>query len=170
MQERFLHFIWKFRMIHPNLISEKNELIEVLYPGDHNTHAGPDFLNGRIRIGTTLWIGNIEIHFKASDWFRHKHQYDEKYKNLILHLVYENDLEPEAIMPEFPATVELKGQFDERPWEVYQSMIRSLNFIPCEKLVNTLDGKAWIGVYERLAIEKLQAKSEQIIQIAKNEK
>lgn len=169
MQERFLHFIWKLRLFNPTLLSLSDEVIEVLNPGEHNQNAGPDFLNAKIRIGTTIWVGNVEIHVKMSDWLKHAHQNDVNYRNLILHLVYINDIKSRDEIPDFPATVELKGQFDEKPWMVYQNLINSRNWIPCEKTVDCVDARTWIGFSERLVIEKIEQKFLQISQTV-NEK
>lgn len=73
-------------------VTSDGESIEILSAGRHNIHAGPDFFDARIRIGHTLWAGNVEIHLRASDWNRHGHQSDPLYRNTILHVVAENDL------------------------------------------------------------------------------
>ncbi len=57
----------------------------------HNKNSGPDFFNARIKIGETVWAGNIEIHIKSSDWYAHKHQNDSAYENIILHIVFEHN-------------------------------------------------------------------------------
>ncbi|MCE1199111.1 MAG: DUF2851 family protein [Marinilabiliales bacterium] len=92
MKEDFIQFIWKVRLFEPErLLSPEGEPIEVLFPGRHNHDAGPDFFDARIKIGQTLWAGNVEIHLKASDWNRHGHQQDPLYANTILHVVKERD-------------------------------------------------------------------------------
>ena len=70
--ELLLHYIWKHR-IYPlhEMRTNKGELIDVIDPGLHNSNAGPDFFNAKIKIDGMLWVGNIEIHDKASDWFLH---------------------------------------------------------------------------------------------------
>ena len=65
--------------------------IQILKSGIHNDNAGPDFLNARIKIGDVLWCGDVEIHIKSSDWYAHKHQLDNKYDTVILHVVYEHN-------------------------------------------------------------------------------
>src|SRR3712207_8152935 len=45
--------------------------VEIIDPGLHNTDAGPDFFNAKVKIADTLWVGNVEIHDRASDWYRH---------------------------------------------------------------------------------------------------
>ena len=92
VKEEFLHYIWKYRMFDSEYLYYKGEKIEVLGTGIHNQSSGPDFFNARIRIGDTLWAGNVEIHVRASDWFRHNHQADPAYDNIILHLVYDPDM------------------------------------------------------------------------------
>ena len=92
MNEKLLHFIWKYRLFNQNdLVSTGGEKIQLLQPGVYNTDAGPDFQNARVKIGTTLWAGNVELHINSADWFNHRHQNDEAYKNIILHVVYKKN-------------------------------------------------------------------------------
>ena len=59
------------------------EPVEVIDAGLPNTNAGPDFFNAKLKIGGTLWVGNIEVHTLASDWMRHGHDKDEHNKNFF---------------------------------------------------------------------------------------
>jgi hypothetical protein len=94
MNEEFLQYAWKFQLFqHNHLHTVQGEPIQVLHPGTWNTDSGPDFFNAHIKIGDTLWAGNVEVHIKASDWIKHQHQNDEMYNNVILHVVSENDVE-----------------------------------------------------------------------------
>ena len=92
MKEELLHYVWRLRKFdHTNLQTTEGLSIDILHPGEYNRNAGPDFLNARIRIGDTLWAGNVEMHLKASDWNRHQHSDDPTYKNVILHVVIDAD-------------------------------------------------------------------------------
>ena len=84
MSEDFLHFLWKNGLYQMPLTEfYSGETIEVLNPGLHNRDQGPDFFNARIRIGQTVWAGNVEIHLRSSDWLRHRHQSDDHYNNVV---------------------------------------------------------------------------------------
>ena len=92
MKEDFLHFIWRYQKFSwLDACTSSGESLSVVYPGDPNPHGGPDFLNARIRIGETLWAGNVEIHLNASDWQAHQHDADAAYDNVILHVVWQDD-------------------------------------------------------------------------------
>lgn len=91
VREDFLHYVWKFRMFNSEYLNYKGEKIEVIEPGQYNYSSGPDFFNAKIKIGRTVWAGNVEIHVKASDWFRHGHHKDPAYDNIILHMVMDED-------------------------------------------------------------------------------
>lgn len=94
MPEILLHYIWLKRIF---LVMEQfttdGRRVEVINVGLHNTDAGPDFSNAVIRIDGVVWTGNVELHIKSSDWYRHGHQSDTAYDNIILHVVCQADKE-----------------------------------------------------------------------------
>jgi hypothetical protein len=92
IKEDFLHFLWKYKLFDPDYMFYKKAKVEIIDTGLHNHSSGPDFFNAKIKIGETLWAGNVEIHIKASDWFKHRHEEDPAYDNIILHLVYDPDI------------------------------------------------------------------------------
>jgi hypothetical protein len=86
--EELLHFIWRSGYyLNQDLKTACGKIFQVLSQGEPNSHAGPDFLNARVRIGGLLWTGNVEIHDRSSDWVRHGHHSDPAYNNVILHVV-----------------------------------------------------------------------------------
>lgn len=94
MLEDFLHYVWQHQYFDKtNLQTEDGQPITVLRPGQRNPDAGPDFLNARLQLGEVEWNGAVEIHIRASDWFRHQHQTDLKYDQVVLHVVYTADQE-----------------------------------------------------------------------------
>ena len=94
ISEDLIHYLWKTkRFSYDNLSTTENLPIHVINWGTHNHHSGPDFSNGKIKIGDTTWAGNIEMHISSSDWDRHKHTTDRAYDNVVLHVVWEHDKE-----------------------------------------------------------------------------
>lgn len=160
MTEDFLHYVWKYRLFScPELITATGERVAVLHPGRHNHHAGPDFSDARIRIGDTLWAGPVEIHLKSSDWHRHQHEGDPRYGNVILHVVYDNDVPVFLRAPGDLPVLSLKPYIDERQWQRYQSWLTSGNEIPCFRSVSAVDELIWTNWKDRLLIERLEEKS-----------
>ena len=172
MTEEFLHYIWQYRLYSHDLVLQTGEKLEVLHPGVHNTDSGPDFFNGKIRIGETLWAGNIEIHIQSSDWKRHNHQSDKSYDNVVLHVVFRDD------MPVFRSdgsaipTLELDGHYNENAWKNYLCFMASRQWIPCETMILRVDPfirNAWL---ERILIDRLERKAllvEQVLAITNND-
>src|SRR5690606_28764969 len=73
------------------LIDASKNGLEIIHPGQGNVNAGPDFYNAKIKISNTIWAGNVEIHLRSSDWYKHNHNLDKAYDNVILHVVWIND-------------------------------------------------------------------------------
>jgi len=165
MTEEFLHFIWKFRLYHADLTNERGEYIQVVKTGEHNMDAGPDFLNAQIRIGATLWAGNIELHIKASDWFVHKHQNDQLYDNIILHVVYINNVDITRKSGEAIPTVCLERKFDFTLFERYRNLMENINWIPCQNLIQEVDPVSSLWMIEKTLIERLQRKTKYISRV-----
>lgn len=90
--EQLLHYVWKHKIfpLRELKLSDGRQL-EVINPGIHNTNAGPDFLEAKIKIDDTVWAGNVEIHTRTSDWFRHHHDTNPIYDNIILHVTADID-------------------------------------------------------------------------------
>ena len=89
IKEDLLHFMWKSHLIPKlGLKTTNGQRIDVLHSGVLNRENGPDFLLSRIRIDGFLWAGSIEMHVKASDWYSHGHQYDKRYDNVVLHVIF----------------------------------------------------------------------------------
>jgi len=156
VSEKFLHHVWKFGWFTPtNLITDTGQKIEILHPGLHNHNAGPDFMNARIRIDGTLWWGNVEIHIRASDWYRHQHQTDKNYKNVILHVVLHNDISIFLNSPGDLPVLDLSRCVNWDIWESHQNWLNNYRWIPCESVLHMADPAYWFMAKDRLLIERL---------------
>jgi len=92
MPEEFLQFVWENKLfLNKNVRTVDGKDLTIISTGKRNTNSGPDFFNARIKIEDTEWAGNVEIHKKASDWFKHNHHSDNAYDNVILHVVEIHD-------------------------------------------------------------------------------
>ena len=160
MREEFLYYIWENRLIDKDLKTTEGEAVEMVATGYRNTDSGPDFLEAKIQIGDKLWAGHVEIHVKSSDWNRHGHQNDKAYQNVILHVVYENDIQVNDI-----PTLELIGHFDESLFAQYQKLIASKNWIPCEKSISQVPVFTRLSWLDRMAVERLESKSGAVTKI-----
>jgi hypothetical protein len=157
MKEEFLHFIWKHRLFEPeNTFTAEGEPVEIVNTGRYNIHAGPDFFDARIRIGKTLWAGNVEIHFRASDWNRHRHHLDPQYRNTILHVVAENDEPVKNDAGSFiPAMV---IGWSARMEYNYKDLICQHDWVNCASHLNKIDPFRIRFFLNGLAIERIQHK------------
>ena len=92
--EQLLHYVWKHKIFPlKELKTKTGQQVEVIDTGLANTDAGPDFFNAKLKLDGVLWIGNIEIHERSSDWFKHGHHADAGYNSVILHIASEIDTE-----------------------------------------------------------------------------
>ena len=168
MREDLLHFVWNTKkLLSQKLISTKNEVITVLSAGRHNHSSGPDFFNAKIQIEEQVWAGNVEMHLKSSDWYSHGHETDEKYDNVILHVVWEDDV---AVFrkdrTEIP-TLELKNSIPKTLLANYQKLLQNpkRKFINCEKDFKEVDSFLLDSWLERLYVERLEQKSALIMEM-----
>ncbi len=118
MPELLLHYIWQMKafLAFPQETTAGRS-IEVIDVGVHNTDAGPDFFNVKLRIDGQLWVGNIEIHILASDWYKHHHEKDPAYDNIILHVVKKADREVYNSRGEIIPQCELRYPNEEKQLE-----------------------------------------------------
>lgn len=161
--EELYHYLWKTGILGRNFRDIDGRKIEVIDPGRHNTDAGPDFFNTKLKIGETGWAGNVEIHVKASDWFRHGHDSDPAYDNVILHVVSLSDkrvfrsdgsLIPQAVLT-----------FPESFFRLAADLSDHIDSVRCSRLISSipyLNKEDWL---ESLAIERLQAKAAKVLEI-----
>ncbi len=161
MTEDFLHFIWKYKNFDAkNIQTIDGQEIKIIKTGEHNTHAGPDFLNAQIIIGDTHWAGNVELHLKTSDWTAHNHSKDPAYQNIILHVVYDHDT-PTAI-PENRPLLALKAAISDNTIAKYETLKNQHQTIPCEPFIGRVDEIVKTSWIDRMLAERLEYKAEYI--------
>jgi hypothetical protein len=164
MREDFLHFIWNNKLYqNDSLFTQEGESLQIMHPGRHNTNAGPDFFDARIRIGETLWAGNIEIHQRASDWNKHGHQNDPVYRNTILHVVAVSDIQVFNDLGSVVPVLEIKWP----RWieDNYEMLIRSHDWIGCASRLYQVDPFRIKFFLNGIVIERLKQKIDAISKV-----
>ncbi|MEQ1744851.1 MAG: DUF2851 family protein [Saprospiraceae bacterium] len=160
MREDFLHFLWRWRRFDSNdLRTTDGQALEILHPGELNQHAGPDFFNARVRIGTTLWAGNVEMHLKASDWLAHRHDNDPAYDNVVLHVALDEDRPLSRPTGERLPCLELRHRIPASLLEKYQRLEHERAWVPCERLFGSVPEIVRTNWMERLLVERLEQKT-----------
>lgn len=171
MNEVFLHYLWQFQQFDKsNLQTSEAERIVVLKTGMLNTDAGPDFSHARLQINEIEWAGNVEIHIKSSDWQLHKHQHNEAYNNVILHVVWENDQPIARQDGSLIPTLELKSITDILLLNKYQYLIDNQAIIPCKEQFSEVSDLSKFAILDKVLAKRLQQKAQIVEQIFEQNK
>lgn len=159
MTEKLLQYIWQFQYFNrSDLQTEKGEKLQIIFPGTLNFNQGPDFANAQIKIDNTTLAGSIELHLKTSQWTEHGHDDDSNYKNVILHVVFENDRQ---IKPPIPV-LELQPRISNLLLQRYADLMNASAFIACSNSVSEVKEIVWLSWKERLLAERLTRKAKLI--------
>ena len=169
IKEDFIHYLWKHKLFNfSNLKSSLGESIVVINSGSHNFNSGPDFFNGKIKIDGQLWAGNIEIHLKTSDWYVHNHEVDKAYDNVILHVVWEDDVSVYRKDNSVITTLVLQDYVPKEMLHSYHELFsKKQTWINCENNISKIDKFTFDNWKERLYLERLSDKSEMILNLLK---
>ena len=162
MMEQLLHYCWKHKLFPLEPITTTDGLdVEVIDPGLYNRRdSGPDFFNAKVRINGTLWVGNVEIHQKSSDWYAHGHDRDAAYNNVVLHVcgVVDTDVRtadgkplPQMVL-QVPAAVSSN----------YEELLKTDEYPPCYKIIPSLSRLMVHSWMSALQTERLEQKTEAI--------
>ena len=159
--EELLHYVWKHKLLPlSGLQTTDGRTVEVIDTGLHNRNAGPDFFNAKVRIGGTMWVGNVEIHLKSSDWYRHGHDHDPKYNNVVLHVVSTPDCEVMTVEGHYLPQVVMQVPAHVR--EHYEELLHCDRYPPCYQVIprlTLLTVHSWMAA---LQTERLEQKTEAI--------
>jgi hypothetical protein len=170
ISERLLQFIWQFQYFNSNeLCTQTGDTLQVLATGRFNGNQGPDFMDARVMIGKTTWAGTVELHVKASDWKRHRHQDDKNYNNVVLHVVWEDDESNAGSLDDIGPNqkkcspwipiLELQSRVPKILLQRYDDLLQSPSFIPCEKSIGLASEITWRSWKDSLLAARLLRKS-----------
>jgi hypothetical protein len=163
MKEDFLHYVWQYKKFaFSDIKTTTGDKLTIIKTGDYLKQSGPDFFNAQIEIDNQKWAGNIEIHLKSSDWYAHKHEEDEHYNNVILHVVWENDAPVFRKDNSEIAVLELKDLVSKSLIDQYKNLKSIKSWIYCENEIKNTPRFLINNWNERLFFERLEKKSQPI--------
>lgn len=160
--EALLHYCWKHRILPlGELFTTDGRRVEVIDPGLLNRDAGPDFFNAKVRIGGVMWVGNVEMHIDAQDWFRHGHDKDKAYDNVILHVVTKSatGMLPACGGDGADAIPELLISIPQNIKDNYRELLSVDSYPPCYKVIPELPSLKVHSWMAALQTERLQQKT-----------
>lgn len=156
--EQLLHYVWKHKIFPlKELKTTTGQQVEVIDTGLANTDAGPDFFNAKLKLDGVLWIGNIEIHERSSDWFKHGHHADAGYNSVILHIASEIDTEISRSNGERIPQIQLICP--EAVRTNYKELLETDSYPPCYRIIPSLPpftAHSWITA---LQMERFEQKA-----------
>ena len=95
-------------------------------------------------------------------WIKHQHQHNKAYDNLILHVVYEHDVELPQNELYNVSVLELKTYIKPALLEKYNHLQQATNPIACGKSITTVPDIIWKTWLDRLAITRIEQKTSYI--------
>ena len=156
--EQLLHYVWKHKIFPlKELKTTTGQQVEVIDTGLANTDAGPDFFNAKLKLDGVLWIGNIEIHERSSDWFKHGHHADAGYNSVILHIASEIDMEISRSNGE--RTPQIQLICPEAVRTNYKELLETDSYPPCYRIIPSLSpftAHSWMSA---LQMERFEQKA-----------
>lgn len=159
--EYLLHYIWKYRLFEQfNLCTDDGRSVEVIDPGIHNSDAGPDFFNAKVKIGDRLWAGNVEIHISSDDWYKHNHHTDKSYNSTILHVV--ENIKGEVINEQQQTIPQMRLKVPSSIRENANTLLKSSTNIPCKANLPTIKRQIMRSWITSLGVERLERKTNDI--------
>lgn len=160
--EKLLHYAWKCRILPlRQLHTTDGQDVEVIDPGQANPNAGPDFFNAKIRMGGTVWAGNVEIHLRSSDWFRHGHAQDPAYDNVVLHVAEVTDVEVTTSQGKHVPQVEIAIPDSLRSG--YDELLTTMDYPRCHRLIPSFPPLLIHSWMDALLCERMMERSGKIL-------
>ncbi len=159
MTEYYLHYLWQVKRLPVQLHTTAQKDLHILDFGTYNAfESGPDFNNAKISFDGLEFAGNIEMHLRSSDWYRHGHDRDPAFENVILHVVYEHDREVFINGQPVPV-LELRDLIPSDHYQLYLRLQTVQREILCEPFFQETEQVYFEKLKERNLFTRLERKS-----------
>jgi hypothetical protein len=163
--ETLLHSVWKHKLYVSGVFTtNEGMLLEIIDTGIYNSDAGPDFFNAKIKLNGQIWVGNVEIHTRSSDWYKHKHEKDKAYNSVVLHVVEiidKEEIKDESGRPIPQWVMQVPNHIKEN----YSFLTNNNQSIPCLAGIKNIDEIYLSDWKNALLTERLERKTDTIFQL-----
>lgn len=160
--EKLLHYVWQHRLFPASgLATTDGRAVDVVDPGLYNRDAGPDFFNAKVRLGGTMWAGNVELHLRAADWYFHGHDSDPRYDNTILHVVCEAGCEVTTASGRRPPQLVVAIPRELR--RGYEELLATMDYPRCHRIIKDIPRVKAHGWVDALLVERLRERAEAVL-------
>jgi hypothetical protein len=136
LTEKQVATLWQ-QVVGETLAATGGERIRVIYPGRMSGDSGPDFRDAVILDESGLRQGDVEIHTRSSDWYRHAHHRDARYNDIILHVAMWHDCLSATVL-QSGKTVPVLCLAQALHQQAYLLPYR----LPCSPIADCTDGQA----------------------------
>ena len=159
MKEDLLQYIWKFQQFNKKqLTTTGGSALKILKTGTLNKDAGPDFLHAHIMLDDVAWHGHVEVHVESAAWHSHKHTQDRGYDNVVLHVVYQDNM-PVTRNDGTPLpTLVLQNRIQTHLLARYAELAEAQPPVPCATQLHKVNKKVWYTMVEKALFQRLNHK------------
>ncbi|MGQ9863288.1 MAG: DUF2851 family protein [Bacteroidia bacterium] len=154
--ESVWHYIWANQLFYQtDLKTVEGKPVKILSPGTPNSAEGPDFRGAHIVIDGIEWLGDVEIDMFSSDWFRHHHEGNPRFQNVILHVV----VALQARLAPIP-TLEIGSRVSASLCQRLTAWQKDKLPFPCAQIARQVPPPTWHAVYEQMACRRIEKRFE----------
>jgi hypothetical protein len=173
--EKLLQAVWLHqRLQRDRLKTSDGQRIRVLHPGFASVEGGPDFRGAVLQFGDEKPVsGDVEIDLQTGGWRAHGHDKNPSFKNVILHVVWEEAQSPRSKTQSAPVTLPLQNVLD-APLAELALTLENESGLPenlrgkCSAPLRDLSGTQLAELLHAAAKVRFQNKAAAILARAKN--
>ncbi len=166
LTEKQLELLWHGRRFPDGaLVTRQGVPVRVIYQGRRGRGPGPDFRGAVIAGPSAVPVrGDVELHVRSSDFRAHNHHRDAAYRNIVLHVVFNDDAAGDGGATPLPGggsapVIALAPWVAQRAGELEQWIARPLLWRePCHDAVMRLGSDGVAAVLEREGDRRFEAR------------
>lgn len=163
-RETLLQWVWEVQQFdHRDLKTTCGEQLQVEDPGLINHGEGPDFLHARLKIGSMVWHGDVEIHIAENEWFTHNHHLDSQFEGVVLHVYLQRGKRPATTAGgHAPYALDLMGSIRDPLYRLLLQKQQS-GKLPCTGNLTAISEEVFHRQLERAHREYFEYKAQHLL-------